>query len=342
MLKIGIIGLGLGIKPHALSLQELAAQGKVEVVAGYSRTAARRDAFAKAYGFPVTDRMEDVIDNPSIDAVFVVTPPNTHLDITRRVAAAGKHVLLEKPVEVSTEKAEQTVQACRDAGVKLAIVFQNRFKKATLKLRELMDSGRLGRLVNAGAYIRLWRPQDGYYNQPGRGTFAQDGGGVLITQGVHTLDLMLSYTGPVSEVTAFAGNTPVHDIEVEDICIGAVTFANGAIGVVDATTACYPGLPERLELICENGTAMVDGATLTVHWKDGTQLVHGGDEAVSGGADPMAFSHDFHRRRIEDFVDAIETGREPLANGEESLRVHRLIDALLISAKERRVVAPAS
>ncbi len=341
MLRIGIIGLGTGIKPHALSLRELADEGRVEVCAGYSRTAARRDAFRAAYGFPVTDDLEAILNDPAIDAVFVVTPANTHLEITRLVAAAGKHVLLEKPLEVSTDKAEQVVRVCREAGVKLAIMVQNRFKIAALTLRDLIDGGEIGRVVKAGAYIPLWRPQAGYYDQPGRGTFAQDGGGVLITQGIHTLDLLLSYMPPVAEVTAFAGTTPVHAIEVEDVCGAALRFADGAIGVVDATTACYPGLPERVELVGELATAFIDGAHLRVCFKDGRELVAGTEEEVAGGADPMAFSHSFHRRRIEDFLDAIENDRRPRASGEDVLRAHRLIDALLLSSRERRPVALA-
>ena len=337
MHKIGVIGLGMGAKPHAVSLQELVSEDRVEVVGGYARREESRRAFHDAFGFPVTDDVDGLI--AASDTLIVITPPNTHLELTQKIAAAGKHVLLEKPVDVTTERAEACVKACRDAGVKLGVVFQKRFKPATLKMRELIQGGSLGAIVNAGAYMRLWRPSIGYYDLPGRGTYAQDGGGVLITQGIHTLDMMLSYTGPVAEVTAFAGNTPVHDIEVEDICMGALRFANGAMGVIDATTACYPGLPERVELVCENATAFVDGAILSVHWKDGKTESFGSEDASEGGADPMAFSHDFHKVRIEEFLDAVEQDREPMAGGTESLNVHRLIDALLLSAKERRIVS---
>lgn len=339
MLRIGIIGLGVGAKPHALGLKDLAAAGRVEVCAAYSRTEARRKAFHDAYGFPVTDDPAVILNDPTIDAVIVVTPPNTHLELTKLVAAAGKHLLLEKPLEVSTEKAEEVVRICREARIKLGIVVQNRFKLAALKLSELVDAGELGTIVKAGAYIPVWRPQVGYYDEPGRGTFAQDGGGVLITTGIHTFDLMLSFTAPVTEVAAFAGTTVVHDIEVEDICTATLRFADGAIGVVDATSACFPGLPERVELVGEKATAFLEGAKLKVCFKDGRVVEAGAGEEMSGGVDRMAFSHSFHRRRIEDFLDAIENDREPIANGEDVLKAHRLIDAMLLSSREKRIVA---
>jgi predicted dehydrogenase len=336
MITIGIIGLGVAVTPHAKSLLEMT--DRVRVAHAFSRTPARREAFAARFPFPTADDLTVVLGDPTVDAVLVLTPPNTHLEVVEQCARAGKHVLLEKPFDRNSARARRIIEVCKARGVTLGIVFQHRFRLGALRLRQLVDEGALGRLANASAYIRWWRPQRGYYDQPGRGTFAQDGGGVLITQAIHTLDLHLSLTGPVSEVSAFAQTSHLHDIEVEDIVGAVVRYANGAIGTIDATTVCYPGFKERIELVGNLGTAILTGSELRVHFQDGRELSEGAAEDVAGGADPMAFPHHFHRRLIEDFVNALETGGQPRITGEEGVKIHYLIEALLRSAAERRVI----
>jgi UDP-N-acetyl-2-amino-2-deoxyglucuronate dehydrogenase len=270
--------------------------------------------------------------------VLVLTPPSTHLELVQRAASAGKHILLEKPLEITTERATLLVEAAERAGVKLGIVLQHRFRPAGRQLREMVRAGELGRILGASAEIRNWRPQS-YYDQPGRGTKARDGGGVLLTQAIHTLDLMLSIAGPVAEVASYVTTTPVHRMETEDFVAAAVLFENGALGTIEATTAAFPGFPERIEIIGEGGSASVFGTELKVIWKDGRTTEFGSHATGGGaGADPMDFPHDYHRDLIADFLDAIAAGREPTVNGAEALRVHRLIDALLESgASGRRV-----
>lgn len=339
MISVGIIGLGVAVTPHAKSLLDLA--GRVRVAHAFSRSPARREAFASRFPFPTTGDLEAMLGDPGVDAVLVLTPPNTHLEVVERCARAGKHVLLEKPFDMNGARAQRIIDICKAHHVTLGIVFQHRFRLGALRLRQLIDEGALGRMAGASAFIRWWRPQHGYYDQPGRGTFAQDGGGVLITQAIHTLDLLLSLTGAALEVTAFAQTSPLHDIEVEDIVGGAVRYPNGAIGTIDATTACYPGFKEQIEWIGDRGTAVLTGSALHVHFQDGRELTEGTEEDVAGGADPMAFPHDFHRRLIEDFLDALETARAPRIPGEEGIKVHRLIEAMLRSAAERRIVPVA-
>ena len=166
---------------------------------------------------------------------------------------------------------------------------------------------------------------------------------MLLTQGIHTLDLMLSLVGAAKEVVAYATTTPVHRMETEDLVAGAVRFANGALGSIDATTASYPGFPERIELICEKGTAVLAGTSLDVFWHDGRREHVAPDSSPGGtGADPMAFPNDWHRALIADFLDAIAENREPRVSGAEALKVHALIDALLRASAERRPVAVAA
>jgi UDP-N-acetyl-2-amino-2-deoxyglucuronate dehydrogenase len=324
--KVGIVGLGMAVTPHAKSLLDL--KDRVQVAYAFSPSLQRRRAFGERFAFPQCERLETILDDRSVNAVLVLTPPNTHLDIAARCATAGKHVLLEKPLEVSTERAEQLVQACRN--VKLGVVLQHRFRPAAEKLHEMLP--KLGKLVSASAAIPNWRPQS-YYDQPGRGTRARDGGGVLLTQGIHTLDLFLSYTGEPTEVKSFVTTTPVHRMETEDLVAAAVHFKTGAIGVVHATTSAYPGFPERIELIGTQGTALLEGTSLKMSFSDGQGYEMKTESGGGGtGADPMAFPHDWHRGVLADFLDAIERNREPRVSGAEALKVHHLIDKILRSA----------
>ena len=336
--RIGIIGLGMAIAPHARSLIDLA--DRVEVAGAFSRTAERRNAFAEKFDFPLTDSMDAIIDDASLHAVLLLTTPDNHLDAVRRCAAAGKHILMEKPLEISSMRAVELIGTCRDAGVRLGIVLQHRFRPASEKLAGILASGRLGELVGTTVYIHIWRPQS-YYDQPGRGDRNRDGGGVLLTQGIHPIDLFVSLAGQPAEVTAFAGTSRLHRMETEDIAAAAMRYHNGAMGTLDATTTAFPGAPERIELICEHGAAILEGGlNLRVAYHDGTEEVFESDETPGGtGADPMSGSYAHHKAVLVDFLDALDQGRDPRITGEEALKVHRLIDAILESAEQRRPVA---
>jgi predicted dehydrogenase len=330
MHRIAIIGLGMAVTPHARSLMDL--KERIAVAHAFSPSAARRDAFAACFPFPLADSLEAVLADRSVDAVLILTPPNTHLALVERAAAAGKHILLEKPLEISVERAERLVATCRAHGVTLGVVLQHRFRPAALKLRALLAEGALGRMVAASAKIRLWRPQS-YYDQPGRGTRARDGGGVLLTQGIHTLDLLLSLTGAVAEVTALATTTPLHRMETEDLVAAILRYASGALGTVEATTAAYPGYPEQIEIAAEHGHATLSGTALEVAFLDGRRVSLAPEASPGGtGADPMAFPHDWHRALLADFLDALDRGGEPTVSGAAALQVQDLIEAMIKSA----------
>lgn len=334
--RIAVIGLGMAVTPHAKSLVDL--KDRVEVVAAFSPSETRRAAFAVKFPFPLADSLDAILADTSVDCVEILAPPNTHLDLVRKCAAAGKHILLEKPLEVSTERSAALVEIARKAGVTLGVMLQHRFRPAALKLRAMMHEGALGKIVNCSTVIRLWRPQS-YYDVEGRGTRARDGGGVLITQGIHTLDLMLSLAGPIAEVRGYATTSSVHKMETEDLVAAAVKYENGAIGTIDATTAAYPGFAERIEIIGEKATASLVGSDLVVAHHDGRVTEMKTEYGGGGtGADPMAFPNDWHRAVIADFLDALDEKREPMISGQEALKVHRLIDALLEAGATGRTV----
>jgi predicted dehydrogenase len=328
-LGIGIVGLGLAVKPHVLALRDL--RHDVSVVAGYSPSAARRREFSAAWNLPVADALEELLSDRRVEALLVLTPPLTHAELALKAAGAGKHVLLEKPVDVSLPRAQAVVEGVAAAGVKLGVVFQFRFRPGARVLRERLAARALGDLLSVSAALRWWRPPE-YYAQPGRGMRARDGGGVLLTQAIHLLDLLLDLAGPVRRVSAACRTSPLRAIDTEDVASATVEFTNGAVGVIDATTTAYPGYPERLEFAGTLGSAVLEGERLTLQLKGAPPEVIDGSTSGGSGADPMAFSHEPHRRLIEDFVDAVRAGREPMVSGRSALAVHALIDAMLTSS----------
>jgi len=330
-LKVAMVGLGMAAGHHARALLDL--PDRIECVAAFSPTAARRDAFAAAYPIPVTGDLDATLADKTIEAVLILTPPSSHLELVRQCAAAKKHILLEKPLDISFARSEAIVRAVSDAGVLLGMVLQNRFRSAALKLDEIVRSGRLGQLIEASAAIRNWRPQS-YYDVEGRGTMARDGGGVLLTQGIHTIDLLLSFAGTPKDVSSFVRTSPIHSMETEDLVTATFAYENGAIGTLNATTCAYPGLPERIELLGTKGTAVFSGDTLHAAFTDGTSVVEAGEKSGSGaGANPMAFGHEMHRALIENFIDAIRNGTPLRVTGEDALKAHRFIAEILAAGR---------
>ena len=242
---------------------------------------------------------------------------------------------MEKPIERTAQAAAQIVDLCRD--LPLGLVFQHRMRPAARRLIDLVDGGALGALAAVEIAVPWWRPQS-YYAELGRGTYARDGGGVLITQAIHTMELALRLTGPVARVQAMARTTALHTMEAEDFVVAGLEFASGAVGSLTASTASFPGGAERIALHGAKGSAVLDRASLSLHWRDGRSEVIGGAAETGGGADPMAFTTDWHRGIIDDFADALDAGRDPCVTGAEALHVHRLIDAIQLASREERFV----
>lgn len=336
MSKIGIavIGLGPASQPHGKSLLDLAE--RVEVRWAASRTAARAEAFAKAFPFRTTTDVEAAIADPTVGAILLLTPPSAHLELAERAFALGKHVLVEKPLEITVERGRRLVAAGRAAKRRLGVVLQHRFRTASRRLAALLADGALGPIAAASMTVPWWRPQS-YYDEPGRGTLARDGGGVLLTQAIHTLDLFRSLTDAVDVVAAQVITTPLHRMETEDHVTALLRLRNGAPASIMATTAFYPGLTERIEIIGANGNAVIAGSGLEVRWLDGREERIAPEGGTGGGANIMDFPHDAHRAVITDFLDAIDEGRDPLVSGEEALATQELIDRILTHPTARRV-----
>lgn len=339
MIGVGIIGLGMALKPHALALKDLSAAGRVRVVGGAARDEARRAAFAAAWGWPVFDSVDALLAAPGLDLALILTPPRTHLPLGEAALAAGKHILVEKPVEWDAPRATALADAVRRAGRVGAVVFQHRFRPAALRLKQVLADGALGDLLSCSASIRWWR-DEAYFATPGRGMKARDGGGVLLTQAIHTLDLLLHLAGPVAGVRGIVRTSPLRAIDTEDIAAAALRFANGAIGAADATTVARPGFPERIEIAGTRGSAVLAAERLDLHIAGHAPEVIDHGSAGGGGADPMAFDHGPHRAMILELLEAIEAGRAPSNDISTGLPVQRLIEAWLRASESGREEAP--
>ena len=328
---IALVGLGPGSQPHVKSLVDLAA--RVQVRHAVCRHPERAEVGALAGQVRASADLQAVLDDPRVQAVIVATPAATHAQIAGRCLAAGKHVLVEKPLEVSLPRAQALVAAARASGRRFGVVLQHRFRPGSLRLRALLDSGALGSVQFALVRVPWWRPQQGYYDQPGRGTRARDGGGVLLTQAIHALDLFRSLVGVSAVEAAQATTTAVHRIETEDYAAALLRLAHGAPGLMVATTAMYPGSPESIEIAGTLGTAVLAAGRLQVRWHDGREETVEAEGPGGSGANIMDFPHDAHRAVIADFLDAIEQGRDPGVTGEEALATQALIEDVLAKAR---------
>jgi predicted dehydrogenase len=323
---VAIIGLGMAVAPHAGSLLDLA--DRVDVIWAASRSEARCEAFAKRFPFPVTTDIDRAIADERVEAVILLTPPASHLALGRAALEAGKHLLVEKPVGLTTAETEELVGLAAATGRRLGVVLQHRFRPAALRLGALIASGALGPLCAGQCLVPWWRPQS-YYDEPGRGTLARDGGGVLLTQAIHVLDLLRALVGTVEVVAARTTTTGLHRMETEDYAAALVDLGGRAPGTIMATTAFRPGFPERIDLVFARATARIEGGSLALFHQDGQQERLGEEQALGSGADPMAFPRDAHRAVIADFLTALDEGRDPAVNGADILATRRLIDAIL-------------
>ncbi|HET7882906.1 MAG TPA: Gfo/Idh/MocA family oxidoreductase [Acetobacteraceae bacterium] len=326
VIGVSVIGLGNALQPHARSLVDLAE--RVRVVWAAASSVARLKDVGDRYGFPTTTDVTRAIEDPAVDAVLVLTPANAHLPIAEAAFAAGKHVLCEKPLEVSIARGEQLIAAGRRADRRLGICLQHRFRPGSQRLRQVLQSGMLGEVQAATLMVPWWRPQS-YYDEPGRGVLARDGGGVLITQAIHSLDLFRWLLGIERVEAAQVRTTALHRMESEDYAAALLRLGNSAVGTMVGTVAAYPGSPEWLHIIGSRGTARMDGGNLRLALLDGSEEVFTDTAGTGSGASVMAFSHDAHRAVLSDFLDAIEQGRDPAVPGEEALATQRVIDAIL-------------
>ena len=333
-LGFAIIGTGSIAGHHAASINALPG---AKLMAVSSSTAQRAEAATARFGVPAFTDYQELLQYPGIDVVCICTESGNHLEPTLAAAQAGKHVICEKPLEVNAERAQQMIDACDEAGVELACIFQKRFDPNFQRLKKAVQDGQLGKLILANAYIKWYRDHDYYGNSAWRGTLEGDGGAALINQGIHTIDLLLDIMGEVDAVFAKV-KTVTHDIEGEDLGVALLTFKNGALGTIEGSTSAFPGYPERLEVFGDKGSVIIEGSDIiawNIEGQKSTVLPNSKSEA-SGAADPMAISHELHTAQFQDMIEAIRENRRPLVDGKEGLKSIRLIRAIYASSREQK------
>jgi len=343
-MRFGIIGPGTIGGFHAKAIAEV---DGAELSAVYGRTATTREAFAAEHGAEACASLGELLDR--VDAVTIATPTGAHGEPAMAAAEAGKHVLCEKPLEVTADKADAIIAACREAGVVLAPVFQQRFGAAAQLVKRAIDSGRLGDLRLASARIRWFRDQ-AYYDSGGwRGTWELDGGGCLMNQGIHTIDLLLWFAGAVDAVSGRIATVDHERIEVEDLAAASLRFASGALGTIEGATSCPPGQDAIVEISGSRGTVRLEADRLAA-WEmadedaldaEAAELMGGASALGSGAADPKAISVEGHKRQIADLLAAVAEHRVPALDPAEARRPIACICAVYESARrDSTPVAP--
>jgi predicted dehydrogenase len=344
-LGFAIVGCGMIARFHARALAEVPG---ARVSALVSRDAGRARAMADELGLSChldTD-LAAAVARPDVHAVIVTTPSGAHLEPAVMAANAGKHVVVEKPLEITAQRCDRIIAACDKNRVKLCTIFPSRFGDANRTLKAAVDAGRFGRLTLGETTCKWWRSQQ-YYDEGGwKGTKALDGGGALMNQAIHNVDLLLWLMGPATRVSGFTATLAHERIEVEDSAVACLQFASGALGVIQATTSVFPGLPKTVALHGDRGTAVVEQDDL-LRWEFNPEIPD--DRAVrdrfavrvsaSGGAsNPAAISHQGHARQLADFVRAVQTDSAPAVDGREGRRSVALIEAVYRSAATGRAV----
>ena len=329
-MRVGMIGTGAISHKHAQAYASIGYE--LVVCTDINEEHGRR--FASRYGAEFVASYEDVCGHPLVDYVDVCTFPDFRMQPLELCAKAGKHIQVQKPIATKVETARAMVDLAKSAGIQLGVVSQHRFDESSQFLRRAIDAGRLGKLLECDCYVK-WYRSDEYYSRPIKGSWTTEGGGALINQAIHQVDILRWLAGPVREVYATWQLGAIHRIESEDVVNAMVRYASGATGVIQAATAFWPGYTERIELHGTRGTAIISGDRLTA-WDvrdDSGEPAPVAQDVASGSSDPMAISLEPFERQFLDFGDAIRTGRAPLVSGEDGYLALEIVDAVYRSCR---------
>ncbi|HOQ30032.1 MAG TPA: Gfo/Idh/MocA family oxidoreductase [Armatimonadota bacterium] len=336
----GLFGAGLVAPFHAKALQ---ASSKTKLVAVAARNAEKREKFASEFGCKGYATLEEMLADPEIQVVNILTPNDAHYEPVLQCARAGKHVLVEKPPAVTLRETDGMIAACREAGVKLGVVLQCRVRKPIQAMRAAIAEGRFGRIYHADAFMKWFRAEDYYLMNPWRSS-RRAGAGVTVQHAFHYIDLLQYLVGPVKRVYARMNNLAHPRVELEDTLLALVEYECGAQGVVEASTALWPGTDLRIEVNGENGTAIMVGERMET-WKfkderpeDEEIRRYGSAEQVTGATGPADFGFYDHQILIEDMVDAIREGRDPIVPADSVRPTLEWALAMYQSAKDGAAV----
>ncbi len=337
-MRVGIIGTGAISHKHALAYRNIGYQ--VTVCTDVNAEAGRK--FASQYGAEFVAGYEELCRHPQVDYVDVCTFPDFRLQPVKACAAAGKHIHVQKPIATSLETAREMIDIAQHAGIVLGVSSQHRFDDCCLFLHKAITAGRMGRIIQADAYVKWYRSPE-YYSRPIKGSWHTEGGGAMINQAIHQVDVLRWLVGPVKELHGYWQLGAVHKIESEDVVCAALKYANGATGILQASTAFWPGYTERMEIHGTKGTAIISGDRLTT-WNvqdDAGDPAPVSQEVASGSSDPMAISLEPFEREFLNYGEAIKTGGKPLISGEEGYQALEIVLSVYRSCREGLTVSLA-
>ena len=339
-LRIGIVGCGTISDIHAQAIQQ---SKNAELISVFSRSEKNACRVGEEYETKWSVDWDEFISDPDLDAVSICTPNGNHLDYAKKVAEAGKHIILEKPIEVTLKRAKELIDVCNKNSVQLAVIYQNRFIAEVEELKRQIEKNRLGRLFMGDAYIKWFRSQEYYDNGAWRGTFELDGGGVLINQAIHTIDLLQWLMGDVETVFGQLGTFTHERMEGEDNAVATLRFKSGAIGVIEASTSVQPAQSRRIELHGEKGSAVIDGSNVRItiegESQDKDEKSENVDAKSAGSSSPLGgFSIEPHKKQFETIVDAISNNEKPPVSGEESIKSLEIVMAIYESSRTNAMV----
>jgi len=323
IIKFGILGTGMASDFHAISVEKIE---NANLVAVCDMNRERAEAFVEKHPAKIYEKYEDMLSDTEIDAVCICTPSGYHAEQVIAAARAGKHIICEKPLAIKTSDVDLIIDECRKNRVKLSVISQFRFSSDIAKAKEIVDSGKLGKIVMCDLYMKYWRDPEYYANSNWRGTKAVDGGAALINQGFHGVDLFLYIAGSAKVRASFA-KASFHNIEAEDTAVAMLEFDNGALGVIEASTCAYPGFGRRMEIIGTQGHLILTEAVIEKLVVGKETLIDNSSKIVSKtSSDPMAMPYDNHIAQFRDFINAVINGTEPRVTAEESLKALRVIE----------------
>lgn len=346
-MNFAIVGCGMIARFHARAIAEIPGSRVAALVSRTPEAAARFASELNLTHCYCSTRLEEVLAREDVDSVIITTPSGAHLEPAIAAAEAGKHVVVEKPLEISSARCDRIIEACDRHRVQLCTIFPSRFGDANRCLKAAMEAGRFGRLTLGETTCKWWRTQQ-YYDDGGwKGTLALDGGGALMNQAIHNVDLLLWMMGPVRQVVGFTAMLAHERIEVEDTAVACLRFASGALGVIQATTSVHPGLPKTIAIHGDQGTVVIEQDDI-LRWQLTPELPEDAalrerfrvpSGASGGSSNPAAISHEGHRCQLADFVDAIQAGRRPFVDGREGRRSVELIEAIYRSAATGQAIS---
>ncbi|HTN76423.1 MAG TPA: Gfo/Idh/MocA family oxidoreductase [Pirellulaceae bacterium] len=339
----GIIGCGMIANFHAKAIADLPGAKLLGCVDAFPASA---DRFAATVGCQAYHTLEAMLANPAIQVVTICTPSGLHMEPAVAAAQAGKHVIVEKPLEITLDRCDKIIRACEKAGVVLSTIFPARFHEPARLIRQAIDQGRFGRLTLGDAYVKWFRTQEYYDGGKWRGTWKLDGGGALMNQAIHSVDLLTYFMGPVKRISAMTATLAHERIEVEDVATASLLFESGALGTIEASTATYPGHLKRLEISGSHGSATMVEEDITF-WKfakeakkDADLLAKMAGQTKTGGgaADPTAIGHHGHTLQFKDVLNAIKKGTKPVIGGPEGRRPVEIILAIYKAAETGKAI----